>query len=207
MLRARPIAGDPELGAALEREVIGPFVYRREVDPNIASGLTDMVLRSRAELSVHPARDLKLGPGGIREAEFFVQTLQLIWGGQGAEPARARHPDGARTAAAARLRQQIATRATSLGPTCSCGAPSTPFSGPPAFGRICYLQSRVTRNAWRARSATPTLPLSASSSRDLRERVSEAFASLSPGTRREAAPRSLRSALDERRRPHRRPTS
>ena len=51
MLRARPIAGDPELGAALEREVLGPFVYRREVDPSIAGGLTDMVLRSRAELS------------------------------------------------------------------------------------------------------------------------------------------------------------
>src|SRR5882724_5482867 len=82
MLRARPIAGDPELGAELEREVLLPFVYRREVDPNIASGLTDMVLRSRNELSLHPARDLKLGPGGIREAEFFVQTLQLIWGGQ-----------------------------------------------------------------------------------------------------------------------------
>jgi [glutamine synthetase] adenylyltransferase / [glutamine synthetase]-adenylyl-L-tyrosine phosphorylase len=82
MLRARPVSGDAELGAALEREVISPFVYRREVDPNIAEGLTEMVLRSRAELSMHPARDLKLGPGGIREAEFFVQTLQLIWGGQ-----------------------------------------------------------------------------------------------------------------------------
>jgi glutamate-ammonia-ligase adenylyltransferase len=82
MLRARPVAGSPALGAALEREVLQPFVYRREVDPNVALGLTDMVLRSRAELSDHPARDLKLGPGGIREAEFFVQTLQLIWGGK-----------------------------------------------------------------------------------------------------------------------------
>jgi glutamate-ammonia-ligase adenylyltransferase len=82
MLRARPVAGNAELGSALEREVLSPFVYRREVDPNIAEGLTDLVLRSRAELCDHPARDLKLGPGGIREAEFFVQTLQLIWGGQ-----------------------------------------------------------------------------------------------------------------------------
>ncbi|HEY6077307.1 MAG TPA: bifunctional [glutamate--ammonia ligase]-adenylyl-L-tyrosine phosphorylase/[glutamate--ammonia-ligase] adenylyltransferase [Polyangiaceae bacterium] len=82
MLRARPIAGSVALGAAIEREVLQPFVYRREVDPNVALGLTDMVLRSRAELSDHPERDLKLGPGGIREAEFFVQTLQLIWGGK-----------------------------------------------------------------------------------------------------------------------------
>ena len=29
-----------------------------------------------------PERDLKLGRGGIREAEFFVQSLQLIWGGK-----------------------------------------------------------------------------------------------------------------------------
>ncbi len=82
MLRARPVAGSATLGAVLEREVIQPFVFRGEVDPNVALGLTDMVLRSRAELSDHPARDLKLGPGGIREAEFFVQTLQLIWGGK-----------------------------------------------------------------------------------------------------------------------------
>ncbi len=34
------------------------------------------------ELSTNPARDLKLGPGGIRDAELFVQTLQLIWGGK-----------------------------------------------------------------------------------------------------------------------------
>ena len=31
---------------------------------------------------VDESRDVKLGYGGIREAEFFVQTLQLIWGGQ-----------------------------------------------------------------------------------------------------------------------------
>jgi len=82
LLRARPIAGNAQLGATLEREVVQPFVYRREVDPNIAHVLTDMVLRARAELGGPPARDLKHGPGGIREAEFFVQTLQLIWGGQ-----------------------------------------------------------------------------------------------------------------------------
>lgn len=82
MLRARPIAGDRELGAQFEREVIQPFVYRRRVDPSLATSMIELVLRSRAELSEAPERDLKLGPGGIREAEFFVQSLQLIWGGQ-----------------------------------------------------------------------------------------------------------------------------
>ncbi len=82
MLRARPIAGSQELGALLEREVVLPFVYRRGVDPAIATALAELVERSRAELSTAPDRDLKLGSGGIREAEFFIQSLQLIWGGR-----------------------------------------------------------------------------------------------------------------------------
>jgi [glutamine synthetase] adenylyltransferase / [glutamine synthetase]-adenylyl-L-tyrosine phosphorylase len=97
LLRARASAGDPGLGAVLERDIVTPFVFRREVDPSIAESLTDLVVRSRGELSPDPKRDLKLGLGGIREAEFFVQTLQLVWGGrepslrvQGTLPALAR---------------------------------------------------------------------------------------------------------------------
>jgi [glutamine synthetase] adenylyltransferase / [glutamine synthetase]-adenylyl-L-tyrosine phosphorylase len=97
LLRARPCAGDLELGKLLSRELVTPFVYRNSVDPTIAEALTELVLRSRNELSHDPERDLKLGPGGIREAEFFVQSLQLVWGGreqslrvQGTLPALAR---------------------------------------------------------------------------------------------------------------------
>jgi glutamate-ammonia-ligase adenylyltransferase len=82
LLRARPIAGDPVQGELLLREVITPFVYRHHVDPGVVSTLFDMVERSRVELSNDPTRDLKLCRGGIREAEFFVQALQLIWGGR-----------------------------------------------------------------------------------------------------------------------------
>jgi glutamate-ammonia-ligase adenylyltransferase len=82
LLRAQPSAGDLELGKLLFREVLTPFVYRSAVDPTIAAALTELVRRSRSELSHAPERDLKLGPGGIREAEFFVQSLQLVWGGR-----------------------------------------------------------------------------------------------------------------------------
>jgi [glutamine synthetase] adenylyltransferase / [glutamine synthetase]-adenylyl-L-tyrosine phosphorylase len=82
LLRARPVAGDRSLGAAVAREVFTPFVYRHAVDPTVAVGMTDLVERSRRELSEDPARDLKLGPGGIREIEFFAQTLQLVFGGR-----------------------------------------------------------------------------------------------------------------------------
>lgn len=82
LLRARIVAGDPVLGEMLHRQVISPFVYRRNVGPSVATSLAELVQRSRLELCRSPARDLKLGPGGIREAEFFVQALQLIWGGR-----------------------------------------------------------------------------------------------------------------------------
>ncbi|MFK7988748.1 MAG: bifunctional [glutamate--ammonia ligase]-adenylyl-L-tyrosine phosphorylase/[glutamate--ammonia-ligase] adenylyltransferase [Sandaracinaceae bacterium] len=81
LLRASPIAGDLMFG----REVLSalrPFVYRRAVDPGVAVAMHEMLLRSRRELKVDEARDVKLGRGGIREAEFFVQSLQLIWGGR-----------------------------------------------------------------------------------------------------------------------------
>lgn len=81
LLRSRAVAGNLGLGSVIAREIFIPFVYRREVDPNIPSTLLDMVERSRIELSRNPERDLKLCRGGIREAEFFVQALQLIWGG------------------------------------------------------------------------------------------------------------------------------
>lgn len=97
LLRARPCAGDLELGRLLSRELVTPFVYRNRVDPTIAEALSELVVRSRNELSPDPERDLKLGRGGIREAEFFVQSLQLVWGGreqalrvQGTLPALAR---------------------------------------------------------------------------------------------------------------------
>src|SRR5207245_448686 len=81
LLRARPVAGDLAFGQ-LVLDALAPFVWRKVVDPRVAVEMTDLVVRGRAELSSEPERDLKLGPGGIREAEFFVQSLQLIWGGR-----------------------------------------------------------------------------------------------------------------------------
>ena len=81
LLRSRPIAGDREFGRQL-LSTLAPFVFRREVDPAIVETMAEMVWRSRRELAGGNERDVKHGRGGIREAEFFVQTLQLIWGGQ-----------------------------------------------------------------------------------------------------------------------------
>jgi glutamate-ammonia-ligase adenylyltransferase len=81
-LRGRPVAGNLELGAQFQRELLVPFVYRREVDPTVAAALAELIARGRIEQGAGAQQDLKIGIGGIREAEFFVQALQLIWGGR-----------------------------------------------------------------------------------------------------------------------------
>ena len=82
--RACPVAGDLALGREL-LEALRPFVFRRAVDPKIAFEMAELLRRARREAHDDSERDLKLGRGGIREAEFFVQSLQLVWGG--------RHPE------------------------------------------------------------------------------------------------------------------
>jgi [glutamine synthetase] adenylyltransferase / [glutamine synthetase]-adenylyl-L-tyrosine phosphorylase len=81
LLRARPVAGDLALGEEL-LAMLEPFVWSRQGGPTVARTMLELMARARAELCRDPSRDLKLGPGGIREAEFFVQTLQLVWGGR-----------------------------------------------------------------------------------------------------------------------------
>ncbi|WP_181233788.1 hypothetical protein [Enhygromyxa salina] len=83
-LRARPVAGNLELGATvLER--LTPFVWRRSLGPEIFDEIAAMMKRSRAQAhdSIGSANvDLKHDAGGIREIEFFVQSLQLLNGGR-----------------------------------------------------------------------------------------------------------------------------
>jgi len=82
-LKARPLTGDR--GAELER-LIAPFVFRKYLDYDAYAGLRDVhrQIREQGRRKDH-ARNIKLGPGGIREIEFIVQALQLVRGGR--EPA------------------------------------------------------------------------------------------------------------------------
>lgn len=67
---------------SLYQEVLRPFVYRRYLDYGVFSALRDMKALIEAEVAKKEFRgNLKLGPGGIREIEFIVQTLQLVRGG------------------------------------------------------------------------------------------------------------------------------
>ena len=83
LIKARPVAGDPELGQAF-LEMVVPFVYRKSLDFGALAEIR--ALKEKINLSValegRTYRDVKLGYGGIREIEFVVQAFQLLYGGR-----------------------------------------------------------------------------------------------------------------------------
>jgi glutamate-ammonia-ligase adenylyltransferase len=83
LLKARPVAGDLPVGEeALQRLI--PFVWRKYLDLGAVEEMRQLKARAEREAGRRGRPDLKLGPGGIREVEFFVQALQLLHGGKDA---------------------------------------------------------------------------------------------------------------------------
>jgi len=83
LLKARPAAGDPRVGAQF-MELAREVVYRPGVDRAILPAIRDMkreIDRSLRDRGEDARNNVKLGLGGIREIEFLVQALQLLWGG------------------------------------------------------------------------------------------------------------------------------
>ena len=85
LIKARPVAGDISLGSSILKE-LRPFIWRRYLDFAAISDVHSIKrqIQSHRGLTegVIPGLNIKLGRGGIREIEFFVQTQQLIAGGR-----------------------------------------------------------------------------------------------------------------------------
>ena len=85
-IKARACAGDLSAGQAFLNR-IAPFVWRKHLDFAAIQDAHDMRLLIKkhkglgGKIQVR-GHDVKLGRGGIREIEFFVQTQQLIAGGR-----------------------------------------------------------------------------------------------------------------------------
>jgi len=80
LLKARPVAGDVDLGAQYANAV-APMVWSATERPDFVADVQAM--RRRVEEHVRAdqvERELKLGPGGLRDVEFAVQLLQLVHG-------------------------------------------------------------------------------------------------------------------------------
>ncbi|ACL96304.2 bifunctional [glutamine synthetase] adenylyltransferase/[glutamine synthetase]-adenylyl-L-tyrosine phosphorylase [Caulobacter vibrioides] len=84
-IKARIAAGDAAEGAAF-LEGLQPFIWRRNLDfaaiADIHSIKRQIHTYKVDDRLTAKGADLKLGRGGIREIEFFVQTQQLILGGR-----------------------------------------------------------------------------------------------------------------------------
>ena len=81
LLKARPVAGDRALCEEL-LDRAEPFVYPDELAPGVVDEIREMKGRVEAKPEVrrHGERQVKLGPGGLRDIEFAVQLLQLVHG-------------------------------------------------------------------------------------------------------------------------------
>jgi glutamate-ammonia-ligase adenylyltransferase len=80
LLKARPVAGDRELGQAY-LDALGPMVWQASRRPHFVADVQAMRRRVIGNLAPGEApRQLKLGPGGLRDIEFAVQLLQLVHG-------------------------------------------------------------------------------------------------------------------------------
>lgn len=94
MLKSRPVAGDKS-AANRFLNALHPFIWRRHLDLRALDEIADMKDRIHAE---HPGLEsarllddplekadnfhLKLGRGGIRDIEFYINAQQLVWGGR-----------------------------------------------------------------------------------------------------------------------------
>jgi glutamate-ammonia-ligase adenylyltransferase len=83
-IKARVAGRQPsqEVLDELYESLIKPFVYRRYLDYGVFESLREMHAMIAAEVRRRDLQNnIKLGPGGIREVEFIVQSLQLVRGG------------------------------------------------------------------------------------------------------------------------------
>jgi [glutamine synthetase] adenylyltransferase / [glutamine synthetase]-adenylyl-L-tyrosine phosphorylase len=85
MIKARPAAGDIALGEEFLQRLTS-YIWRKYLDYAAIADVQSLkrqihAVKGHGEIAIK-GHNLKLGRGGIREIEFFVQTQQLIAGGR-----------------------------------------------------------------------------------------------------------------------------
>ena len=81
LIKVRPVAGDAELAERFRAEAEAR-VYPERLDPETVPAVRRMKARveTSAKARAGGDRQVKLGPGGLRDIEFAVQLLQLVHG-------------------------------------------------------------------------------------------------------------------------------
>ena len=88
LLKAWPVAGSKEVGRSFVKMVrpfvLAPISKRLDVEQGLAIVEEIRSVKERIDAKMaergHEQRNVKLGVGGIREIEFFVQTIQVLAG-------------------------------------------------------------------------------------------------------------------------------
>ncbi len=83
MVRARPVAGDPDLAERFA-DVVTEFVWGEELEPATIRSIRQIKARVESERiprGEDPDFHLKLGKGALSDIEFLVQLIQLQHGG------------------------------------------------------------------------------------------------------------------------------
>ncbi len=83
LIKALPIAGDVHTGKQF-LEIVRPFVWRKSLDLASIEKLRAIKNQVHESVKKMPQKgfNVKLGEGGIREIEYFIQILQLLYGGK-----------------------------------------------------------------------------------------------------------------------------
>ena len=86
MIKARAAAGDIGAGRGISCCACKPYIWRKYLDFAAIADVQSLkrqihAVKGHGAIAVH-GHNIKLGRGGIREIEFFVQTQQLIAGGR-----------------------------------------------------------------------------------------------------------------------------
>jgi glutamate-ammonia-ligase adenylyltransferase len=90
LLKARPVAGDEELGREY-CDAVDPMVWSAADRDDFVADVRAMRRRVEDHIRAdHADREIKLGRGGLRDVEFAVQMLQLVHG-RGDESIRSRN--------------------------------------------------------------------------------------------------------------------
>jgi len=85
LVKARSVAGQPELGRAFEAAAADmvwghPFSADEIAQVRAMKQRTEQIALHHRPRTPHHGLDIKRGPGGIRDVEFSVQLLQLVHG-------------------------------------------------------------------------------------------------------------------------------
>lgn len=78
-IKARFVAGDRDAANRL-LDAAGEFVWAVDLDPETVRRIRQLKQRAEDAVAGKDGREVKRGPGGIRDVEFTIQLLQLVHG-------------------------------------------------------------------------------------------------------------------------------